>query len=43
MRLAHLGLRAGEVAQLKFVDIDWSNGSITGESHGIISLRKYQT
>jgi integrase/recombinase XerD len=26
--LARLGLRAGEVAQLKFADIDWRNGSI---------------
>ena len=26
--LARLGLRAGEVAQLKFSDIDWRNGSI---------------
>jgi integrase/recombinase XerD len=29
MLLARLGLRASEVAQLKFVDIDWRNGSIT--------------
>ena len=27
--LARLGLRASEVAQLKFADIDWRNGSIT--------------
>jgi integrase/recombinase XerD len=27
--LARLGLRASEVAQLKFVDIDWRNGSLT--------------
>jgi integrase/recombinase XerD len=27
--LARLGLRAGEVAQLKFRDIDWDNGLIT--------------
>jgi site-specific recombinase XerD len=27
--LARLGLRASEVAQLKFTDIDWRNGSIT--------------
>jgi len=27
--LARLGLRAGEVAQLKFPDIDWRNGSIS--------------
>src|SRR5260370_611848 len=27
--LARLGLRASEVAQLKFVDIDWRNGRIT--------------
>jgi integrase/recombinase XerD len=27
--LARLGLRAGEVAQLRFSDIDWRNGTIT--------------
>jgi site-specific recombinase XerD len=27
--LARLGLRASEVAQLKFTDIDWRNGAIT--------------
>jgi site-specific recombinase XerD len=27
--LARLGLRASEVAQLKFADIDWRNGAIT--------------
>ena len=27
--LARLGLRAGEVAQLKFADIDWRNGRLT--------------
>src|SRR5580704_6654466 len=28
MLLARLGLRASEVAELKFVDIDWPNGCI---------------
>ena len=28
--LARLGLRASEVAQLKFADIDWCNGGIRG-------------
>ena len=27
--LARLGLRASEVAQLRFADIDWANGVIT--------------
>ena len=33
--LARLGLRASEVAQLKFADIDWRNGSITVCGKGV--------
>ena len=32
--LARLALRAGEVAQLKFADIDWRNGAITVRGKG---------
>jgi integrase/recombinase XerD len=40
--LARLGLRASEVAQLKFSDIDWRNGAITvcgkGRRHELLPL-----
>jgi site-specific recombinase XerD len=40
--LARLGLRASEVAQLKFMDIDWRNGSIAvcgkGRRHETLPL-----
>jgi integrase/recombinase XerD len=40
--LARLGLRASEVAQLKFSDIDWRNGTITvcgkGRRHELLPL-----
>jgi integrase/recombinase XerD len=40
--LARLGLRASEVAQLKFTDIDWRNGTITvcgkGRRHELLPL-----
>jgi integrase/recombinase XerD len=40
--LARLGLRASEVAQLKFADIDWRNGTITvcgkGRRHELLPL-----
>jgi integrase/recombinase XerD len=40
--LARLGLRAGEVAQLRFSDIDWRNGTITicgkGRRHELLPL-----
>jgi integrase/recombinase XerD len=32
--LARLGLRASEVAQLKFTDVDWQNGTITVSGKG---------
>jgi site-specific recombinase XerD len=32
--LARLGLRAGEVAQLKFADIDWTHGQLTVSGKG---------
>lgn len=32
--LARLGLRASEVAQLKFTDVDWQNGAITVSEKG---------